>query len=143
MQYRHQALFSTSVTREKSCREQGCYDAFILQSAQLGPGYLSWLNTIDSTKINYQLTSEMVDRVESDPKPSDFEGVLGLDTLLQALYSLPVFLCKAGIIGSHQSRALEYGQARLGEVCSAMMSLVNIKPHCCSSSIISILNHLL
>ena len=89
------------------------------------------------------ITSEMIDRVESNPKPSHFERVFSLDALLQALYTIPIFFSKASIIGCHQSWSLEPGQVRVGEVGGAMLSLIHIEPHCLSSCIVSILNHLL
>ena len=47
------------------------------------------------------LTSDMVDRVESNPKPSNFKRILSFNALLQTLYSLPVLICEARVIGSH------------------------------------------
>ena len=49
--------------------------------------------------FNFDLTSQVVNRVETNSKASHFEGVISLDALLEALDAFPVLLGEHGIIG--------------------------------------------
>lgn len=88
-------------------------------------------------------TCDMVDRVEPDPELPQFERVVRLHALLNALNALPVFLGELGVVVGDEGRALEVPQPGTQELCVGMLPVVHVKPDCLGSRVISILNHLL
>ena len=88
-------------------------------------------------------TCYMVDRVESNAKFAHFEWVLGFNTLLQVLNTLPVIICEHCIIVGQESWSLKLGQFRFNEGTSSMLPVVQVEVDSSGTCIISILDNLL
>ena len=85
----------------------------------------------------------MVDRVESNSKLANFEGIFCFHTLLQVLNTLPVFVLENGIIVGQQTGALEPGQLWLNQRLCPVASVVEVEVYSTCTSIIGILDNFL
>ncbi len=85
----------------------------------------------------------MIDRVESDAKLSDFEGVFFLPTELEALYALPVLLLEPSIVVGQKGGSLEPSKLWVHQRLSVMLSAVEVEMYRPGTSIVCILDDFL
>ena len=94
-------------------------------------------------KVRLMRTCDVVNGVESNSKFSHFEGIFRLDTALQVLYPLPVFISELRIVVGQQCGSLEGGQRGMHQRRRSMLPAVDKELHRLCPSIIRILNNFL
>ena len=89
------------------------------------------------------LTGDVVDGVEPNAEPSDFERVLRLVAQLQVLDPLPVLFLELGVVVSQQGGSLKPGNIGVHEGSLSVLAVVQIEANHSSPCVVRILNDLL